>query len=103
MTSFLTHPLRGAGAEMKVGRYVVALVIVIGAFIAFGKRGLLDNYLVTKKLASLRETNYALAVDNAKLRKRIVLLKEDLPYIETVARNELGMVKKGDVVYRFAP
>jgi len=42
-------------------------------------------------------------VDNAKLRKRIVLLKEDLPYIETVARNELGMVKKGDVVYRFVP
>ncbi len=88
---------------MKVGRYVVALVIVIGAFIAFGKRGLLDNYLVTQKLTSLREVNYSLAVDNAKLRKRITLLKEDLPYIEAVARNELGMVKKGDVVYRFAP
>jgi len=29
-------------------------------------------------------------------------LKDDLSYIETVARNELGMVKDGDTVYQFA-
>jgi hypothetical protein len=29
-----------------------------------------------------------------------VLLREDLRYIEAVARNELGLVKKGDLLYR---
>ena len=87
---------------MKIGRYVMVLALVIGAFIVFGKRGLLENYLVTQKLGSLREANYSVALENTKLREKIVLLKEDLSYIETVARNELGMVKKGDVVYRFA-
>jgi len=90
------------GVGMKIGRYVMVLALVIGAFIVFGKRGLLENYLVTQKLGSLREANYSVALENTKLREKIVLLKEDLSYIETVARNELGMVKKGDVVYRFA-
>ena len=31
----------------------------------------------------------------------MVLLRDDLRYIESVARNELGMVKRGDLIYRF--
>ena len=28
-------------------------------------------------------------------------MREDLRYIESVARNELGMVKRGNFIYRF--
>jgi cell division protein FtsB len=31
-----------------------------------------------------------------------VLLRSDLQYIEMVARNEIGMVRKGDLVYRYS-
>ena len=30
----------------------------------------------------------------------MVLLRDDLRYIESVARNELGMLKRGDLIYR---
>ena len=36
------------------------------------------------------------------LKKRILLLRNDVNYIEAIARNELGMVKKGDIVYRWS-
>jgi cell division protein FtsB len=43
-----------------------------------------------------------IAAESDELKKKIILLRDDLTYIESVARNELGMVKKGDVVYRLA-
>jgi cell division protein FtsB len=36
------------------------------------------------------------------LKKKIILLRNDINYIEMTARNELGMVKQGDIVYRWA-
>jgi cell division protein FtsB len=36
------------------------------------------------------------------LKKNILLLRDNMPYIEMTARNDLGMVKKGDLVYRQA-
>jgi cell division protein FtsB len=41
-------------------------------------------------------------MENDELKKKILLLRNNSSYIEAMARNELGMVKKGDVVYRWA-
>ena len=40
-----------------------------------------------------------IAVESDELKRKILLLRSDLTYIESIARNELGMVKKGDIVY----
>lgn len=87
---------------MKVGRYLVIIVIVMSALITFGNRGLIDNYMMRKHLISLKKAQQEIVEENAGLKRTIVLLRSDLPYIEMVARNELGMVKKEDMVYRFA-
>jgi cell division protein FtsB len=87
---------------MKVGRYLVVFLFLMALLITFGNRGLVDNYLMTKKLAQLRQLNDGVTTDNDELRKKIVLLRTDLGYIESLARNELGMVKKGDMVYRLS-
>jgi len=47
-------------------------------------------------------SNNDVAAENNELKKKIVLLRSDLVYVESLARNELGMVKKGDIVYRFS-
>jgi cell division protein FtsB len=86
---------------MKVGRYLVVFVIVMSALITFGNRGLVDNYVVRERLISLKKSNRDIVDENNRLKRTIVLLRNDLSYIEMVARNELGMVKKGDLVYRF--
>jgi len=87
---------------MKIGRYLVVLVLIMGALIAFGDRGLIDNYRMKLKLMSLKKTNHEITLENIALKKNITLLRDNLSYIERVARSELGMVKKGELVYRKA-
>lgn len=74
----------------------------MGFLIAFGNRGLVDNYMMRERLAALKKANQDIARENRELKKTIILLRSELPYVEMVARNELGMVKKGDLVYRFS-
>jgi cell division protein FtsB len=74
----------------------------MGFLITFGNRGIVDNFMMREKLTALKKTNREIARENRELIKTIMLLRSELPYIEMVARNELGMVRKGDLVYRFS-
>ena len=85
---------------MKIGRYLVAFVFLMALLITFGNRGVIDNYLMGKRLSQLSAENENLAKQNEELRKKVLLVRSDPAYIESIARAELGMVKKGEVVYR---
>jgi cell division protein FtsB len=85
---------------MRIGRYLLLIILFVGFFIVFGNRGLLDNQRLKEKLSELRAENSRFEAVNNSLKREVVLLREDLRYIEAVARNELGMVKKGDLLYR---
>jgi cell division protein FtsB len=87
---------------MKIGRYLVAFLFLMALLITFGNRGIVDNYTMSKRLAQLKSQNGMIAAESDELKRRIILLRSDSAYIESIARNELGMVKKGDVVYRLA-
>ncbi|OQA02467.1 MAG: cell division protein FtsB [Planctomycetes bacterium ADurb.Bin401] len=87
---------------MKVGRYLVVFLFLMALLITFGNRGVVDNYLMSKRLAELKLLNSGVLAENNDLKKKIVLLRSDLAYIEALARDELGMVKKGDIVYRLS-
>jgi len=87
---------------MKVGRYAAGFLFLMTLLITFGNRGLVDNYFMNKKLVQLKAVNNSVAAENSDLKKKIVLLRSDLVYIESIARNELGMVKKGEIVYRLS-
>ncbi len=41
--------------------------------------------------------------ENAALGEEIQLLKEDPDYREEIARNEMGLIKKGEIIYRTLP
>ena len=85
---------------MKIGRYLIVFLLVMALLITFGNRGLVDNYLMNKRLAELKSQNGEITIENNELKRKIILLRDDLTYIETLARSELGMVKEGDIVYR---
>jgi len=91
----------GGAFEMKVGRYLIIIALLVGVLVTFSNRGLIDNFRMKERLIALKNADYDLARENGELKRTISLLKDDLSYIEMVARNELGMVKKGDVVFRF--
>ena len=86
---------------MKIGRYFIVVLLVSGFLIFFGDKGLVDYLSLKGKLSELQGTNKRISNENRVLKEKIMLLRHDLRYIETIARNELGMVKKGDIVYRF--
>jgi len=85
---------------MKIGRYLVAFLFLMTLLITFGNRGVVDNYFMGKRLSQMKAENNDLATQNKELAAKIILLRSDPTYIESIARNELGMVKSGDVVYR---
>ena len=91
----------GDPLRMKVGRYLVVFILMMSMLIAFGKRGLADNYAMKERLTTLKKANHDIAIENKELSKKAALLKNNLQYMEMVARNELGMVRKGDLVYRY--
>lgn len=85
---------------MKIGWYVGSFLFLMAVLITFGNRGLIDNYFLGKKLSQVNTENEILEHQNSELKKKILLLRSDSAYIESIARDELGMVKTGDVVYR---
>jgi len=87
---------------MKIGRYLVFFLLLMSIVITFGNGGIVDNYILSKRLADLKEETKKIAAQNDDLKKQIVLLRENLNYIEKTARDELGMVKRGDIVYRWS-
>jgi cell division protein FtsB len=89
------------GSEMKVGRYLIIFLLLMGFLIVFGNNGLVDNYVMKEKLKILKEENEQIVRENNDLKKEISLLKENPQYVELAARKELGMVRKGDKVFRF--
>jgi cell division protein FtsB len=74
----------------------------MGCLITFGNRGLIDNYLMKQKLLALKKSTHEITLENIALKKNILLLRDNMSYIEMTARSELGMVKKGELVYRRA-
>jgi cell division protein FtsB len=87
---------------MKIGRYLIFFLLLMALLITFGNRGFVDNYLMSKRLAQLKSQTAEITIENIELKKKIILLRSDINYIEMIARNELGMVRKGDIVYRWA-
>jgi len=94
--------IKGQLTEIKLGKCLIAFVVFMGMLIMFGNRGLVDNYVMKEKLAALEKANQDIALENRDFRRNIALLRNDPAFIEKVARNELGMVRKGDLVYRYA-
>jgi len=86
---------------MRVGRCLIAVASLVTMIVTFGDRGLIDNYRMKERLLSLKKANQDLANENDGLKRTIYLLRNDLSYIEMVAKSELGMVKKGTVVFQF--
>ena len=78
------------------------LLISLSLFTAFGERGLLHLWRLWGEQKKLNETNFLLQKENEILRERIYQLRHDDLYLEKIAREDLGLVRPGEIIYRFA-
>jgi cell division protein FtsB len=79
------------------------LILSFCVFTAAGERGALHLWRLRTEKAKLDEENYRLQKDNEDLRQRISKLRNDNFYLEKIAREELNLVRPGEIIYRFPP
>lgn len=76
---------------------VVALVLAVGSAVAEG--GFRRYWRLKQDVRTLEDRNAKLAQDNAKLRREVEALRDDPVALERAAREELGYVKPGELVF----
>lgn len=67
--------------------------------IIFGDKGLADLNMLKKSRDALIAENEALMQENLSLYRSVERLNTDPGFIENVARQELGMIGKNEVIY----
>ena len=80
---------------------ILLLLSVMIFFTFFGDKGLLQVYRLRRELREIERANKELQRENERLRAEIDNLRTNKNYIEELARGELGLVKKGEIVYQF--
>jgi cell division protein FtsB len=78
----------------------ICTLITLVVLTIFGQRGFMHMIKLKEEYREIENKNEQLKGENAALKKEIDLLKNDLKYIEEIARNELGLIKDGETVYR---
>ncbi len=89
------------GSNRRILIPILLLISVMIFFAFFGNKGLLQVYRLRKELKEIERTNMELQRESERLRTEIENLRTNKKYIEELARRELGLVKKGEVVYQF--
>jgi cell division protein FtsL len=77
--------------------FFILLVILLLAYLFLS--GYLELRKVAQRLVKMEEENKRLSEKNESLEAEAKALRGDPFYIEKLAREELGMVKKGEIVY----
>ena len=86
----------------RIALRALALLVILGAIQYAFNSGSRDQYHILKdELYRIQELNRDLVHDNERLRLQINGIENDDRYLEQVARQEFGMIRKGEMLYRF--
>lgn len=82
--------------------FTIVFLVLLSVFVMalFGENGLVDLYKLKKENAALIEANKAIARENKSYLDEINRLKNDLSYIESLARKDLGFVSKDEIIFQ---
>lgn len=80
---------------------LLVLVVLVQYRIWVGKDSLVDVWQLEQAVAAQREENRLLRMRNEQLAAEVRDLKNGLAAVEARAREELGMVRKDETLYRF--
>ncbi len=92
---------------MKPVHAIIALVfaaLILLSYLALiitGDRGFMEMRGMRQKLNDLELENKALEQQNIEMYRKIKRLKDDPAYTESIARQELKMIKKDELVFEF--
>lgn len=76
------------------------ILVALLFFIVFSERGLADLNWLRKEKRLLLERNTRVAAENEALSVEIDRLKNDPEYVEQIARRELGMIGRDEMIVK---
>lgn len=88
----------------KGKRYVLlvaAFLFVVVLSTILGSGGVIHIYNLYQEKKQMAADNEKLREKNVQMRKEVEALSKNLAYLERISRQELGMVREGDLVYQF--
>ena len=101
MASVSTHDSRRSATltirAVGVISFILAIVIVVS--LASSDRGSAELQRARKRVDDLKSGITRLEADNSRLRTEIESMKKSTFAVERIARQDLGMSKKGEVIY----
>ena len=89
-------------APIKTSRwstgFLLMVIVALSCYLLWGEQGWFDLDQERREYEALRDLTTSMAQKNELLRHQIERLKNDWVYIEGIARNELGMVGKDEII-----
>jgi cell division protein FtsB len=76
-------------------------VSLMAFWLGFGERGFIHLYRMEKERQAYLHKIQELEQENRQLIEEINRLRSDRDYVESQGRRELGLVKDGEILYRF--
>jgi cell division protein FtsB len=76
-------------------------LLLMMALTVWGDRGLLEMWRMQRELERVVREMEIIEQKNATLAREVQRLRSDLGYIEKIAREELGLVRPGEIVFEF--
>ncbi|MEK6791050.1 MAG: septum formation initiator family protein [Deltaproteobacteria bacterium] len=94
--------MKRRGSENFLNRRYAALaaILIVVGWAVFGDKGLIDVYRLTRERDGITNHNIALEAKNRVIEEEIRLLNTDKRYVGYVARRELGMIGKDELLYK---
>ena len=86
---------------LKLTVFGLLFLALMAAWLGFGERGFIHLYRIEKERQAYVGKIRDLESENRRLLDEISRLRSDRNYIESQGRKELGLVKEGEVLYRF--
>ena len=81
--------------------FLGGLILLLAVVTILGERGAIHLWRLRGEKSRIDEQNYRLQKENELLRQRVSRIRNDNHYLEKLAREELNLVRPGEVIYRF--
>ena len=89
------------GAKQKILlSLAILLLLALCVFIIYGDNGLMEYRYLKLERDKLAAKNEAILQGNLELYRKVERLQKDITYIESVARKELGVIGKDEIIIK---
>lgn len=92
-----------AGNKNLITIWLLIIILLMLGYAVFGERGVIRIIKAERQKETLEQQLATLQQQQQELRAEIDRLKHDKDYWEQLARENLGMVREGELIYHLPP